>query len=190
MKEIIYINDNSILNKVKEICLNTLKENDYAIDMTIGNGLDTLFLCNTLKKGKVFGFDIQQIAIENTTKLLNEHKKKNFQIFLESHENVFKTLQEYQNKISIILFNLGYLPKADKSIMTNHKSTLKALQNSFKMLKENGKILIVCYPHEEGKKEAEAIKTYLENNNINYKEYRNTTKEFAPFLIVIEDFII
>ena len=106
MKEIIYINESSILNKVKEICLNTLKEDDYAIDMTVGNGLDSLFLCNILKRGKVFGFDIQQIAIENTTKLLNEHKKKNFQIFLESHENVFKTLQDYQNKISIILFNL------------------------------------------------------------------------------------
>ena len=58
------------------------------------------------------------------------------------------------------------------------------------MLKASGKILIVCYPHEEGKKEYEAIKTYLETHDINYKEYRNTTKDFAPFLIVIEDFLI
>lgn len=44
--------------------------------MTTGNGNDTLYLCNTLNKGFVFGFDTQSDAINNTDKLLKDNKKK------------------------------------------------------------------------------------------------------------------
>lgn len=185
MHNIIYTNDRSILTKVQEICNKKLKEEDFVIDMTIGNGYDTLFLSNIVTKGIVFGFDIQQEAIENTSNLLKENNKNNYQLFLESHENVNKTLSNYQNKIKLILFNLGYLPKGNKRIMTNRITTLNALKNSFKMLKKNGVILIVFYPHEEGKKEAEVIKFYLTKNKINYREFHNTENEDAPFLIEI-----
>lgn len=185
MHNIIYTNERSILTKVKEICTHTLKEDDFAIDMTIGNGFDTLFLSNIVTKGIVFGFDIQQDAIDNTNNLLKENNKNNYQLFLESHENINKTLASYQNKIKLILFNLGYLPKGNKKIMTNHTTTLNALKSSLKMVREDGIILMVFYPHEEGKKEAEIIKSYLKNNNINYTEYHNTNNENAPFLIEI-----
>ncbi len=42
----------------------------------------------------------------------------------------------------------------DKSITTNHESTLKAIINSLDMLNNDGLILIVFYPHPEGKLEA------------------------------------
>lgn len=175
----------SILNRVKQIAENTLKPNDLVIDMTVGNGNDTLFLCNLVNKGHVFGFDIQKKAIYNTQKLLNQNNFENYTLFNESHENIDMILKNYKNKISLILFNLGYLPNSDKSIITNHISTLSALKKAQNMLNNKGIILIVLYPHEEGKKEEIEIRKYLTKNNINYNEYHNTDNTNAPFLIEI-----
>ena len=61
----------SILNMVKKICSENITKNDFVVDMTVGNGNDTLFLSNISKK--VFGFDIQGVAIENTKTLLKEN---------------------------------------------------------------------------------------------------------------------
>ena len=36
----------SILNMVKKICVENVTSNDYVVDMTVGNGNDTLFLAN------------------------------------------------------------------------------------------------------------------------------------------------
>lgn len=177
----------SILNRVKNIAENNLKPNDLVIDMTTGNGKDTLFLCKLVNKGHVFGFDIQKKAISNTEKLLKENNIKNYSLFNESHENVDITLKDYKNKISLILFNLGYLPNGDKSITTNHISTLNALKKAQNMLNNKGIILIVLYPHEEGKNEELEIKKYLNKNNINYNEYHNTDNPNAPFLIEIKE---
>lgn len=176
----------SILNRVKQIAENTLKPNDLVIDMTVGNGNDTLFLCNLVNKGHVFGFDIQKKAIYNTQKLLNQNNFENYTLFNESHENIDMILKNYKNKISLILFNLGYLPNSDKSIITNHISTLNALKKAQNMLNNKGIILIVLYPHEEGKKEEIEIRKYLTKNNINYNEYHNTDNTNAPFLIEIK----
>jgi len=63
-----YVLEKSILDYFKKLCLLYITKNDYVIDMTIGNGYDTLFLCNNAKF--VFGFDIQKEAINNTNKLL------------------------------------------------------------------------------------------------------------------------
>lgn len=177
----------SILNKAKQIMESNLQDNDIAVDMTVGNGFDTLFLCKLIPNGMVYGFDIQEVAINNTTKLLNDNNISNYKLFLESHENICSTLEPFKNKIKLILFNLGYLPKGDKSILTNYKSTLKALRESLKMIAHNGVILIVCYPHEEGVMESNAIKNYLQKNGIHYNEYHNTDNINAPFLIEISN---
>ena len=176
----------SILNKVRQICEDNLKENDLVVDMTIGNGNDTLFLCNIVKNGHVFGFDIQDIAVNNTKKLLDKNNINNYTLYNEGHENINKTLNDYKGKISLILFNLGYLPNGNKDITTNHTTTLKALKNSLNMLNNKGLILIVLYPHPEGINEEIVIKNYLKENNINYNEYHNTNNINSPFLIEIK----
>lgn len=171
----------SILNMVKKICSENITKNDFVVDMTVGNGNDTLFLANISKK--VFGFDIQNIAIENTKKLLKENNALNYELFNISHDKINDVLKEYKNKI--ILFNLGYLPCGNKSITTNHEITLNAVKNSLSMLSSNGLILIVFYPHPEGKLEAQVVLEYLNENNNSYKIYKNTTNDEAPYLVVI-----
>lgn len=176
----------SILNMVKKICSENITKNDYVVDMTVGNGNDTLFLANISKK--VFGFDIQGVAIENTKKLLRENNVYNYELFNISHEKINDVLKEYENNIKLILFNLGYLPCGDKSITTNHETTLNAVKNSLSMLCDNGLILIVFYPHPEGKLEAQVVLEYLNKNKLEYKIYKNTPNMDAPYLVVINKY--
>lgn len=177
----------SILNKARTLMLDNLKEKDIVIDSTVGNGKDSFFLLSTIKKGFLFGFDIQKDAIKNTDNLLKT-TYQNYKLFNKSHENMDKILKNYINKISLITFNLGYLPKGDKNITTNYKSTIKAIENSLKLLNKKGHIVITIYPgHEEGKKESIEIKKYLESkDNLLYKEYHNTQNEIAPYVIDIK----
>lgn len=176
----------SILYMVKKICSENITKNDFVVDMTVGNGNDTLFLANISKK--VFGFDIQGVAIENTKKLLRENNVYNYELFNISHEKINDVLKEYEKNIKLILFNLGYLPCGDKSITTNHKTTLNAVKNSFSMLSSNGLILIVFYPHPEGKTEAQVVLEYLNKNKLEYKIYKNTPNMDAPYLVVINNY--
>ena len=173
----------SILNKVKQICENNLKPNDKVIDMTVGNGNDTLFLSNLVNKGFIYGFDIQEKAINNTKRLLDDNNVNNYRLINDSHENVDKYISD---KISLVLFNLGYLPNGDKSITTKSKSTIKAIDKSLKLLNSKGIILIVIYKHEEGLKEEKEILKYLKDNNIKFNEYHNTDDIKATYLIEIK----
>ena len=70
-----------------------------------------------IPNGYLFGFDIQKCAIKKTKEKLKEYK--NYKLFNKSHENIYKDLKEYTGKISLIVFNLGYLPGSDKKIKTN-----------------------------------------------------------------------
>ena len=173
----------SILNRVKKICQENISKNDVVVDMTIGNGHDTLYLAQVSKQ--VFGFDIQEIAIYNTDKLLKINNVNNYELINTSHDKIDEVLKDYTHKIKLILFNLGYLPCGDKSITTKHDTTLKAVKKSIDMLSKDGLILIVFYPHEEGKLESKKVLSYLKRTNMNYKIYRNTLNEAAPFLVVI-----
>ncbi len=171
----------TILNRFDLIINKLLKNNDIVVDATIGNGKDTLKLANIVTKGFVFGFDIQKEALKNTKKLLKDNNITNYKLFNISHEYIFNKLMNYENKISLIVFNLGYLPKGDKSIITYYLTTLKAIDESIKLLNNKGSILIIVYPHKEGKKEGRLIK-----KKYKCKTFRNTDNNNAPYLIEIK----
>lgn len=174
----------SILNKVDLIYEKFIKKGDIVVDATCGNGFDTLKLAKLSKK--VFAFDIQQIAIQNTKELLSKNSLDNVTLINDSHHKIDKYLKIYNGKISLITFNLGYLPGGNKNITTNHKTTINAIKKGLNTLNKKGIILVTCYPHEEGKKESTIILNYLNKNNISYKIYKNTNNINAPFLIEIK----
>lgn len=175
----------SILNRVKLICKKVIKKGDITVDLTCGNGNDTLFLSNLSRK--VFAFDIQKEATEKTKRLLLKNKCNNVTIINDSHDEVDTYLNDYKKKISLIMFNQGYLPGGNKSVMTNHVTTLNAIKKSRKLLNNKGIILIVCYPYEEGKRESKEIINYINENKINHEIYHNTSNPNAPFLISIHN---
>lgn len=146
-----------------DILREKIKAGDTVVDATCGNGLDTLFLSKEVgEKGKVFAFDIQSQAIENTRCLLAENNcLENTRLILDSHENLNKYIS---CKIRGGIFNLGYLPMGDMEIITKEESTIKSLKEILGVLDENGIIVIVSYyGHEGGENEFVAVKSFLKS---------------------------
>ena len=175
-----------IIEFAHKVLKDKISKNDICVDMTIGNGNDTLYLAKLCKF--VYGFDIQQQAIDNTNKLLNENNISNYKLFLTSHESVNTLITE---KVKGFIFNLGYLPSGDKSITTNYVSTINAINNSLSLLEEKGVIVLVVYPgHESGKIEDIKLNEYL--LTLPQKQYDIVSYKFInqinnpPYVIVIE----
>ena len=60
--------------------------------------------------------------------------------------------------VKVVVFNLGYLPGGDKSIVTVPEVTLATIGASRSALQEGGCISATCYPgHEEGQAEEAGI---------------------------------
>jgi len=158
-----------------------LKKNHVVIDATIGNGLDTLFLCENVKL--VHGFDIQELAIKNTTTRLNQHTITNYRLYLDS----FINYQKYVNHFDGIIFNLGYLPNSDSGITTLATDIVTMLE-SLLNLKHKFFIMITVYPgHNEGLKESQSINNFLDKSNIRYLQLTiENTKKLSPYIILFD----
>jgi predicted methyltransferase len=131
---------------------------DLAIDATAGNGYDTILLANMVGlNGRVISFDIQLAAIESTRiKLDAEQLVNRVELIHGSHEIFPETIQS--NSVSLVVYNLGYLPGGDKNCFTRVDSTLTSVRSAANLIKPGGMISITCYPgHEEGAKEEKAI---------------------------------
>ncbi len=127
-----------------------LKEGDLAIDATMGNGNDTLFLAHCVgSSGHVYAFDIQQLALDNTRQKLSERLLLDrVTLINDSHENIDRYVKE---PVKAVVFNLGYLPGGDRTVTTINKTTMLSLQKALKKLKSGGLAVIVVYPgHWEG----------------------------------------
>lgn len=172
-----------------------LRPGDWAVDATAGNGHDTLFLAKiTGPDGQVFAFDIQAGAITATARLLAESSipPSAVNLITASHENLSAHLPAgARGQLAAVIFNLGYLPGGDKSVITHPASTLSGLRDALWLLRPGGLLLLVLYPgHPGGAAEAEAVRTEVSGlppRLWQVTEHRalNTAKP-APFVIVVE----
>ncbi|MCL2114545.1 MAG: class I SAM-dependent methyltransferase [Streptococcaceae bacterium] len=147
-----------------------IKSDDIVVDATMGNGYDTLFLSNLTDH--VFAFDVQNEALLATEKRLSAAGKNvikisaseneklltenpSVKLILDGHENVRKYIKQ---PIKAAIFNLGYLPKADKTVITKPDTTLIALSALTDLLVIGGRIaLMIYYGHEGGEQEKNAV---------------------------------
>ncbi|WP_028309498.1 class I SAM-dependent methyltransferase [Desulfitibacter alkalitolerans] len=136
---------------------------DKAVDATVGNGHDTIFLANLVgDTGKVYGFDIQDMAIERTKNLLSAHNLSNRVLLIaDGHENIDKYIQ---HPVKVIMFNLGYLPGGDHGIITREETTIAALKKSLSLLTPHGVLSVVVYSrHHGGEREKQAVESFFES---------------------------
>ena len=158
---------------------------DICFDATAGNGYDTLFLAKRSKH--VFSFDVQDLAIENTRNLLDKDGVNNVTLIQDSHEYMSKYVT---TTIKAIVFNLGYLPGGDKSIVTSVSSTIKALKSSIELLCVGGAVFITVYiGHDAGKEESNEIIGFvkaLDKSTFKSIKYEFLNRDNAPFVIIIE----
>lgn len=138
-----------------------IKEGDLCIDATAGNGNDTEFLCQMVgASGKVYAFDVQEMAMQHTRKRLEE---KGFagraELILDGHE---KMTQYVKEEASAIVFNFGYLPGGDHSISTKVNTSLAAVEQALGLLKVGGVMNLCIYSGKDtGYEEKEALLSYL-----------------------------
>lgn len=183
----------SLVHKAHERIAAVIKPGDLAIDATVGNGHDTLFLAETVGvTGHVLGFDVQHAAIENTLKRLAEKNlHQRVSLLQQSHASLGDHLNlDNQQHLRAVMFNLGYLPGSDKTVVTQVKSTLAALNSVLPMLAAGGVITIMVYPgHPGGAEEAQAVLAW--STDLNAEQYRvdivksPTPSTTAPQLIII-----
>ena len=196
----------SLVNVAHNVIRNRLHPGDIAIDATAGNGHDTVFLLEQVSpSGKVYGFDIQQAAIDSTWAKVEscsrtgESARSNAPLSLEcltlihaSHaEMAEKIPTEYHGKINAIMFNLGYLPGSDKSIITRTESTLSALASASRLLSGKGILTILAYPgHPGGDQETSVVKNWckqLDEEHFSVSIFYSTeNKVSAPRLYVLD----
>lgn len=169
-----------------------IQPGDTVIDATVGNGNDTVFLAELVgATGKVYGFDIQSQAIENTKKKLEEQSlMSQTQLIHDGHERIGDYLLHNQT-IKAAVFNLGYLPKGDKSIITLPDTTLSAIKQCLDRLEKSGLISIMVYfGHEGGEKERDAVLNFvkqLPQEEFTVYQYQIINQvNHPPFLLVIE----
>ncbi len=172
----LYKHINNVVSIAKELMISKVFKGDLVVDATVGNGHDTLLLAQLVgEEGKVYGFDIQNSALNNTNqKIVENNLSDRVYLIKDSHENIDKY---FDSKIDFISFNLGYLPGGDHNIVTKAKTTIIAIEKSLNLLKENGLLLITTYiGHNEGKTEDMNIKKYL--TNLSQKQFNVLKFEF------------
>lgn len=182
------------------------------VDFTMGNGNDTLFFSRFAPEGRVYAFDIQPAALDSTQKLLEASgvpvsrldreetapaAETGFgqpgppccpvTLILDSHSH----LDRYGlGPIDGGMFNLGYLPKGDKSVTTLRPTTLEAIQKALTLLKRDGVLVVAVYPgHPEGELEGRMVQAFaqqLDKYYFNVILYRYINHPGSAFLFAFE----
>ena len=122
-----------------------IKNPFLCIDATAGTGKDTTFLAALVgEKGRVISMDIQEMAIEQTKlRLAKEQLSDRVEFVLDSHAHMDRYAKE--GSVSLIVFNLGYLPGGDHSIATMADSSRKAVETGLRLLKKGGLMTLCIY---------------------------------------------
>ncbi len=174
----------SVLNFAHKIITDHIGAGDITIDATVGNGYDTLFLLERVgPTGCVYGFDIQQQALEITSEKvikftsgkLGKHTPDKVskitsgpsdsvtpatvQLFLQSHADMLQYIPiQHHGQVAAVMFNLGYCPGQSHDMVTKPVSTETALKASVILLKKGGVITVIVYTgHAGAPEEAVAV---------------------------------
>ena len=174
----------------KHFIMEHLCEGDVAVDFTMGNGNDTLFLSKAVgESGKVYAFDIQEDALTSTKAHLEENgAPDNYTLICASHHRV----KEFVNEpINAGMFNLGYLPRSGrKALTTMRQTTMPAVEAAIELLAPDGVLIVAIYPgHEEGALEGEMLREYfktLSKYRICPSEFKILNSPTSPYFFIVE----
>ncbi|TXK85240.1 class I SAM-dependent methyltransferase [Paenibacillus sp. N3.4] len=186
----------SVLSFAHQLIQQRAQSGDTVIDATLGNGVDALFLAKLVgSRGHVYGFDIQQQALDQTLMRLEKDlpdASSYVQLSLCSHELMEAAVpKDRHGKVAAVTFNLGYLPGADAATITKQESTIPALEAALRLLRKGGVVTIVLYSgHEGGSEETAAVEHWarelsLAAFQVLRYQFMNTNQH-APYLLAVE----
>ena len=167
---------------------------DWAVDATVGNGHDTALLADLVgPTGRVFGFDIQEAAMAATAERVGNAPQ--LTLVHAGHETLAEHITadgpaDGHGRLAAVMFNLGYLPGAPKTITTRTETTLAGLEQALSHLRSSGLITLVLYPgHPGGAEEADAVRSYAQTLPQDFAVIhyaRINSRRPAPELLAIE----
>lgn len=158
---------------VMDIVSSYINKGDFVMDCTMGNGNDTLSLARLTGAADgapdalVYALDVQDKALEKTSELLAENgiedpESKNIHLVKDSHVNLAKYVEAACRQPSAIVFNLGFMPGQDKSILTSIDTTMQAVEAALDNIMEDGIVSVVTYcGHPEGREEHDKLIEYF-----------------------------
>ena len=153
-----------------------IRPGDTVVDATMGNGHDTLFLCETVgPEGRVWAFDIQQEAVASTEARLRENGMQDrARLVCAGHETMGQYVTE---PVRAVVFNLGWLPGGDHRVTTRWETTKQAVESALELLAPMGVLVICVYPgHPEGEREAGELAGLL--SGLSNREYNVLHQRF------------
>lgn len=143
-----------------------LRPGDLAADATAGNGHDTLFLAQAVgDSGRVWAFDIQQVALAATRARLESHGVAGRVTLVHaSNAELGAHLPDTaRGGLAVVMANLGYLPGGDPAVITHVAGTLAMLDAAWAALRPGGLLSVMAYPgHDGGDTEAGAVSAWLD----------------------------
>lgn len=167
-----------------------IRPGDLAVDATCGNGFDTLLLAELVgEAGKVWAFDVQPVAIAATRELL---EREGGLASVELVETGHERLADFAPQgLAAVVFNLGYLPGGDTSLITDPANTVVALDQATQLLAPGGIVTVALYTgHEGGPEEAAAVERWaaaLHPGRFNVWRHRQLNRpDTAPYLVLVE----
>ena len=180
------------LEMAKKVISEAVKPGDTVVDATLGNGHDAHFLATLVgESGSLYGFDVQRQAVDSSANRLIDVDCEDIQLKCVGHEQMERFVE---GEVAAVMFNLGYLPSADKSIISLTETTLQAIHQAQNLLKVNGVISVMCYPgHEGGDEESAAVSEHF--SSLSRRDWRVVQYQFinAPnnpaYLILAEKLV-
>lgn len=161
----------------KKELIKIMSDNKKILDLGCGNGRTTIFLAKKFPKSKFIGIDFIQEMIEVANVDKQKEKLENVDFILDSATNL-SLGGKFKEQFDIIL---------TKRLLINLHGNLKnnAIQNIYKMLKKDGKyIMIECFKEPlkkinniRSKISLEVIKEHKFNEYLN-EEFLNSIKKY------------
>ncbi|CRK84484.1 class I SAM-dependent methyltransferase [Neobacillus massiliamazoniensis] len=183
-----------ILPFAKSLLEKAISNGDMVVDATLGNGHDTIFLAELVgENGRVYGFDVQEEAILSSRERLMENGLLERVTLIHSgHENIYNQIPSiHHGKITGAIFNLGYLPGSNKTIVTKPETTIAAITQLLEIMAPEGIIVVVIYHgHPDGTLERDSVVHYcqqLDQKSAHVLQYQFINQQnHPPFIVAIE----
>ncbi len=145
-----------------------------AVDATCGNGHDACFLaavlrrCHAKRPYGVLAFDVQESALRCAKELLTKRGLADtVECLLQDHAVLGAELLRRQKAagspiiLAAVMYNLGFLPRSDKRLVTRKESTLASLEAAARFLAPHGILSVHAYGgHSGGREELEAVESW------------------------------
>ena len=153
----------------QEALSSCIRPGDTVVDATMGNGHDTLFLCEAVgPDGRVWAFDIQPQAVASTeARLKDAGLSGRANLVCAGHQALDRYVTE---PVRAAVFNLGWLPGGDHHVTTRWETTREAVEKALALLLPLGILVVCAYPgHEEGNRERRELAGFL--SGLSNREY-------------------